>query len=97
MTMSLQITCIVPDASDRDRRIDGVGGSYGGSGPGGRWYLPIDDAIAGIETGRWSFWTRVGGLPVAVIVAIRNGRKYLKTVADGVEPNNLLSLGHCPI
>ncbi|MDD5382312.1 MAG: DUF3892 domain-containing protein, partial [Candidatus Margulisbacteria bacterium] len=29
-------------------------------------------------------------------VAIRSGRKYLKTEADGEAPNNLLSLPTCP-
>jgi hypothetical protein len=35
---------------------------------------------------------RVNGRSVWVIIAIHNGREYLKTEADGYEPNNLLSL-----
>jgi hypothetical protein len=43
------------------------------------------------------FHVRVGGRPVRVIVAVsRFGNKYLKTEADGAEPNNLLSLPECP-
>ncbi|MFZ7094403.1 DUF3892 domain-containing protein [Primorskyibacter sp. 2E233] len=30
-----------------------------------------------------------------VATATRNGKKYLKTEADGAEPNNLLSLPRC--
>ena len=90
-----EITCIVPDAGDADRRIDAIGGAAGGTG-GGSWKISLDDAIAGIESGKWSFWTNGGGKPVNVIVASRNGRKYLKTENDGQEPNNLLSLPECP-
>jgi len=54
------------------------------------------EAIAGIESGRWSFFVSVQGRAVAVIVAVsRWGHKYLKTVADGDDPNNLLSLPEC--
>lgn len=85
-----QVTCITPDGSDPDRRIDGLGG------PG--WYGTIDDVIAWIESGVNGFWVSVNGYRDDVIVAVRrNGRKYLKTRGDGYEPNNLLSLNACPV
>ena len=90
-----EITCIIPDGADTDRRIDAIGGATG-SKDGGRWKLLLDEAIAGIESDKWSFWTKGGGTPVNVIIAQRNGRKYLKTENDGQEPNNLLSLPQCP-
>jgi hypothetical protein len=31
-----------------------------------------------------------------VIVAVHNGHKYIKTKADGIQPDNLLSLPECP-
>lgn len=96
MTAKHEITCIIPDGSDADQRIDAIGGSAGSENNNGPWTLLIDDAIAGIESGKWSFWTQGGGRPANVIVASRNGRKYLKTENDGVEPNNLLSLPTCP-
>ena len=90
-----RVTCIIPDASDKDRRIDAIGGASGGQG-GGSWQLTIDDAIAGIENGTYEFYTKVGGNTAEVIVVKRkNGTKYLKTTADGDEPNNLLSLPRC--
>ncbi len=90
-----EVTCIVPDGADADQRIDKIGGRSGAEG-GGPWSLLIDDAIAGIESGKWSFWTQGGGQIAQVVVAQRaNGTKYLKTEADGVEPNNLLALPRC--
>jgi hypothetical protein len=96
MTGTHQVTCIIPDGADADQRIDAIGGASGGPN-NGRWKLPINEAIAGIEDGRWRFWTVADGRNVWVVVAQRpNGRKYLKTEADGYEPNNLLSLPQCP-
>jgi hypothetical protein len=42
-----------------------------------------------------SFYTFVNGRHAEVVVAVHEGRKYLKTDADGYAPNNLLSLGDC--
>jgi hypothetical protein len=90
-----QVTCIIPDGSDADQRIDAIGGATG-STSGGSWQLLIDNAIAKIEDGTYSFWTYAEGRVADVIVAKRdNGRKYLKTTADGIEPNNLLALPRC--
>jgi hypothetical protein len=85
---TLQVTCHTPDSSDADQRIDAIGGST--------WTHLIDDAISNIESGRYSYWTYAAGVRADVIVAKRpNGRKYLKTTADGIEPNNLLALPKC--
>lgn len=92
MATSHQVTCITPDGRDADQRIDAIGGPDGGG-----WKLLIDDAISGIETGKWAFWTNAQGRRAEVIVAVRpaSRRKYLKTTADGLEPNNLLALPAC--
>lgn len=95
MASGHQVTCIIPDAADMDRRIDSIGGATGAEGSNGPWTLRLDAAIAGIKGGKWSFWTMANGRQVAVIVAVRNGREYLKTEADGLEPNNLLALPRC--
>lgn len=93
MAKTCEIKCINKD--DRLNpflRITHVGG-YVTS----QWKLTTDQAIRYIEDGEWDFYVRVGGRPVRVIVAVsRFGNKYLKTEADGAEPNNLLSLPECP-
>ena len=87
---NVEITCHVPDDDDKDRRIQGIGNDLK--------YYEIDEAIGMIETGTQEF--RVLRDPplydsALIVVAERNGKKYLKTEVDGKEPNNLLSLPHC--
>ena len=94
MADNIEIKCVKKSSrTDPHERIHGVGGM---NPSGTRWYLSLDDAIAGIEAGKWKFWTAGGGKSVWVIIAYHNGHKYLKTEADGVHPNNLLSLPECP-
>lgn len=94
MTTNLQIKCInKADRFDPNRRITNVGGI---SNNGTRWKFSEDDAIKYIENGQYSFYVTAAGRTVQVIVAVHNGRKYLKTEADGIIPDNLLSLPECP-
>lgn len=89
-----QVNCI--NKNDRyspTERITHIGGF---NTPPERWKLTQEEAIAGIESGKYEFYVSVGGKTSEVIVATRNGRKYLKTTSDGDEPNNLLSLPECP-
>jgi hypothetical protein len=74
-------------------RISNIGGV---NSDGARWKLSCDQAIAGIESDKWAFWTRTGGRVADVVIAKHNDSKYLKTVADYIQPNNLLSLPECP-
>jgi hypothetical protein len=94
MATDIQIKCIKKtNRFDPHERIHGIGGV---NSDGTRWYLSEDQAIAGIESNKWRFWTTAGGKSVWVIIATHNGHKYLKTEADGIHPNNLLSLAECP-
>lgn len=55
-----------------------------------------DAAILQIETGWESFYVYPPDAPRSkVIVATHDGHKYLKTDADGDQPNNLLALPEC--
>lgn len=89
-----QIMCI--NKSDRDNaweRISHVGGVRNGE----HWRITQEDAIRHIESGAWRFYVEVRGDRVYCKVAVsRFGNKYIKTEADGDQPNNLLSLRECP-
>ena len=74
-------------------------GNVGGrNADGTRWQMTQERAIQGVESGQWSFYVeRPAGDRVDVIVAMSStGHKYLKTTADGDQPNDLLSLPECP-
>jgi hypothetical protein len=90
-----QVSCInKTDRMNPHERIKAIGGA---NADGTRWRLSEDDAIQGIEQGRWQFYVSRGGYTVDLIVAVSAaGHKYLKTVPDGVQPDNLLSLPECP-
>lgn len=84
----LQATCHTPDNADADRRLQGLGGVG--------WKHSIDEIIRNIDNRTNTYWTRVNGVRANIEVKQRpNGRRYIKTTADGYEPNNLLALPRC--
>lgn len=93
-TKTAQIKCVNKDPRfDPFNRITHVGGFQGK-----QWKVTSAEAIRMIEQGEWDFYVeRPTGDRVWVVVATsRFGNKYLKTQADGDEPNKLLSLPECP-
>jgi hypothetical protein len=88
------ICCVAKSAfmnhHQRLRRVGGVN-------PDGAWWRTTEaEAIAGIEAGRWSFFIGGDRGEREVVVAIsRYGTKYLKTAADGLQPESLLALPDC--
>jgi hypothetical protein len=96
MADRVRVLCVRKrDRFNPHERIESIGGKYP---DGGIWRLPLDEAIAWIATGKWDFYVeRPFGDVVDVVVAVSaQGNKYLKTTADGDQPNNLLSLPECP-
>jgi hypothetical protein len=95
MAEQKQVMCITkrPSHHDPHERIQGIGG---GTSVLARWWRAEDDAIRDIEMARVEYYVNVNNRPVRVMVAVHNGRKYLKTEADGYAPNNLLNLPECP-
>lgn len=95
MATSVQIQCVnKTDRYNPHERISHVGGVNADKT---RWKLTQEQAIQGIESGQWRFYVSAGGHSVWVVVAVSQfGNKYLKTEADGDQPDNLLSLPECP-
>ena len=78
------------DGQNTPARVIQVSGNYVDGTP---WKLTEEDAIRGIETGLLEFFVAADGRTLEVVVAgSRNGRKFLKTEADGERPEHLLRL-----
>jgi len=93
MADAIQVSCINKTPRfDPHLRIRNIGGV---NPNGSRWILSEEEAIAGIESGKWQFYVSRGGNSVWVVIAWHLGRKYLKTEPDGLQPDNLLSLPEC--
>jgi hypothetical protein len=90
--MRYKITCILQD--QHHERIQSVGCV---DQTGNQHRFNEAEAIALIEGKSADFYVeRPDGHAVEVIVEISSeGHKFLKTVADGEKPNNLLSLPRC--
>ncbi|WP_027556189.1 DUF3892 domain-containing protein [Bradyrhizobium sp. Cp5.3] len=94
MAKLARIRCInKTDKMDPHERIENVGGVYSS---GSRWKQSVSQTIKDIESGEWEFYVEEDGITVGLIVAKHNGHKYIKTTADGIQPNDLLSLAECP-
>lgn len=95
MATKLQVKCInKTDRYNAHERIKNIGGSSGGQ----QWKHTESYAIQCIKNDTYSYYViNNEGKEIAVIIATsRYGNEYLKTVADGEQPDNLLSLPECP-
>lgn len=94
--MANRVRCI--NKSDRENAWERITHIGGVNSDKKRWRITQERAIEGIESGKWEFYVEEpNGDTVYVEVAVsRFGNKYIKTEADGDQPNNLLSLPECP-
>lgn len=90
--LRLRISCVEKDDHDNvHEQIKLIGGRYAGI----PWRLCTANAIKLIERGRYSFYVSDGDRETDVVIAIKNGRKYLRTLTDGEFPEELLALPEC--
>ena len=91
MATRLEVKCInKTDRYNAHERIKAIGGGAGS------WKHTQEQAINWIEDGSFAYYVNKGSHSVDVIVATSQyGHKYLKTTADGEQPNNLINLPDC--
>jgi hypothetical protein len=94
MASRYEVLCVrKADRTNAHERITHIGGR---NADGAAWRITQEKAISGIEKGEWSFYVSRGGHTVNVVVAVsRWNYEYIKTEADGEQPDNLLSLPEC--
>lgn len=89
-----RVRCVVQDSgADPDKRIQALGGTLP---DGSRWQIDIDTAIARVGEGASLYVEEGGARSYLVVATSAAGVKYLKTEADGVDPDNLSALPSCP-
>ena len=94
MSTTVEIRCINKSESfDPHERILNVGGLTEGGRP---WKLSQTEAIHCIVEDTYLFYVRQEDRIIYVVIANQSGWKYLKTTADGDQPDDLLSLPECP-
>lgn len=95
MAQRVRVGCI--NKTNRQSRHEAISHIGGVNSDGTRWKLTEAAAIAGIEEGKWSFYTEGGAQTANVIIAkTPQGHKFLKTDRDSTILDNLLSLPECP-
>ena len=91
MPTNIMISCV--KIAHRNPRPETIAKIGGWNPDASRWQLNLDDAIAGIEQGKWSFYTLVNGQRVSVVIGQEaDGTKILKGETDGDRPTALLAL-----
>ena len=87
------VSCInKQDFHNPHERIINIGGVYAGK----RWKCSQAEAVAYTERGVYSFFVKIEGFTMDVIIATYMGNKYLKTRSDATEKDHLFSLPECP-
>jgi Protein of unknown function (DUF3892) len=94
MATKLQVKCInKSDRTNKHERILAIGGNVGGQ----QWKHTESSAIQWIKSGVYSYYviSEKGGEVDVIVARSRDGHEYLKTTADGEQPDNLISLPEC--
>jgi Protein of unknown function (DUF3892) len=87
--MAQQVTCITKrgDHHDPHQRISHIGGDG--------WRVPETAAIAMVKADLNAFYVETPEGTAFLVLRQHDGREYLTTEADGIVPDNLLTLPEC--
>ncbi len=94
MVQEAKITCVA--RTDRREPYDRIRSLGGGRHPS--WEISHERVIDLLEHDNCRFYTCTdqGKRLYLVVVTSPDGHKYVKTVADSVQPDHLLNLPECP-
>jgi Protein of unknown function (DUF3892) len=95
--MTYYVVCIEkhPYHTDPHTRIQLIGTNTSGSATWSSKTWTIPEAIRAIRSGDMFYSADHRGDLARVIVASHNGLEYIKTEADGIQPDNLLAKPEC--
>jgi len=92
---SNRITCITkPHPHSPLEHITHVGGV---NSQGQSWYYARQRVADMIDSGRHVFRVKAGRGEIPVSTYVRNGSKFIRTIADGTARDHILSLDQCPL
>ena len=95
MARYLRIRSII--RTDRTSAYERIGAICGVKRDGSHWTLTQDQAVSEIEDGISMFYIERAGKRFDVVLGMDvHAHKYLKTVADRDQPDELLYLPACP-
>lgn len=88
-----KVSCKIPNDKDPLHRIKTIGGD---TDTGESWRLCLDEAIRRLDEGSLSLYTETDGMVAEITVGTtREGTKFLKTLPDETDLNNILKIGFC--
>ena len=91
--VDFEVTCI--NKADRNSPYERIA-FIGGIVQGQYRVVPLEEAVRQVETRQWRMYIRMDGFDFPLVVAVSTQQhKYLKTITDFNEDNNLLSLPEC--
>jgi Protein of unknown function (DUF3892) len=93
MSDLLPMPHLVTCSRKKGREVTHIGGGTAGQ----PWFISVEAAIQGMESGTWAFYVVVGD-QVGPLQVVRkpDGEKFLTGAMDSAEPNSLLNLPECP-
>ena len=88
-----RVNCKIPNEEAPLHRIKVIGED---TDEGDGWRMCLDEAIRRIEEGSLSLYTEANGITAEITVGTtREGTKFLKTLPDETDLNNIKKIGFC--